>query len=119
MTRTLLRLAFSFALLAVTRPDIAQEMHPAAKSNAPFDQLKSLTGTWEGQQPTMQSAPLVQATDNYNFQFVSVAGTKTPEEGHLAALSLTIPDKDHLKQVRTFEDHGQRSSETFLYIRKQ
>ena len=172
MAWTFLRLAFSFALLVVTRPNAAQETHSATKSSAPFEQLKSLTGTWEGKkshdvsvkvvyevvsngsvvmermqpgteaemitmyslsgdrlvvthycsvgnQPTMQTVPLVEASGNYNFEFVSIRGTKTPGEGHMAALNLILPDKDHLKQVWTFEDHGQRSSETFLYTRKQ
>jgi hypothetical protein len=72
-----------------------------------------------GNQPKMQTAALTGATGKYDFHFVSVAGTKTPDESHMVALSLTIPDKDHLAQVWTFEDHGKSSSESFTYSRVQ
>lgn len=72
-----------------------------------------------GNQPTMQTGSLTGATGKYDFHYVSVAGTKTPDEGHMIALSLIIRDKDHFIQVWTFEDHGKSNSETFVYSRKQ
>jgi hypothetical protein len=149
----------------------AQMKPPATVTNPAFEQLKSLTGTWEGKkdhdepvkvtyelvsngsvlmerldsaneaemitmysldgsrlvvthycsmgnQPTMQTAPLSAATGKYDFHFVRVAGTKTPGEGHMADLTLSLPDKDHLTQVWTFDDHGKTNTEIFTYIRK-
>jgi hypothetical protein len=70
-----------------------------------------------GNQPTMQSAPVSEATGRYDFTFVRVIGTKSPDEAHMSALSLVIPDKDHLTQVWTYEDHGKSASDTFSYTR--
>jgi len=70
-----------------------------------------------GNQPTMQTAPSPAANGKYDFSFVRVAGTKTPDEGRMVALSLSIPDKDHLTQTWTFEDHGKSMVETFTYTR--
>lgn len=72
-----------------------------------------------GNQPTMQTDPLTAATGKYDFHLVRVAGTKAPDEAHMAALTLAIADKDHMTQVWTFEDHGKSNSETFTYTRKQ
>jgi hypothetical protein len=148
----------------------AQEMHPPARSTPAFDQLKSLSGNWEGKessgkavkvtykvvsngsvvmehlqpatesemitmytldgdrilvthycaagnQPTMQSAPSPAANGKYDFSLLRVSGTKTPDEGHMAALSISIPDKDHLIQTWTFDDHGKAMIDTFSYTR--
>lgn len=71
-----------------------------------------------GNQPTMQTDPLTTPTGKYDFYFVRIAGTKTPDEAHMTALTMTIQDKDHMAQVWTFEDHGKSNSETFTYTRK-
>lgn len=71
-----------------------------------------------GNQPTMQTSPLSTATGKYDFHFVRVAGTKTPDEGHMASLTISMPDKNHLTQVWTFEDHGKTNTEVFNFIRK-
>jgi hypothetical protein len=70
-----------------------------------------------GNQPTMQTAPSPAASGKYDFSFVRVMGTKTPDEGHMAALTLSIPDKDHLTETWTFDDHGKSMVDTFSYTR--
>ncbi len=70
-----------------------------------------------GNQPTMQTAPLTAASGKLDFHFVRVAGTKTPDEGHMTDLSLSLPDKDHLTQIWTFQEKGKSSSETFNFTR--
>ena len=72
-----------------------------------------------GNQPTMQTPTATAATGKYDFSFVRVSGTRTPDEGHMVALSVTMPDKDHLTQVWTFQDHGKSMVETFTYTRKK
>lgn len=72
-----------------------------------------------GNQPTLQTVPLAAAIGKYEFHFVRVAGTKSREEGHMTDLTLSMPDKDHLTQVWTFEDHGKSNVETFLWTRKK
>src|SRR5208337_2873953 len=72
-----------------------------------------------GNQPTMQTPTATAETGKYDFSFVRVSGTKTPDEGHMVALSVTMPDKDHLTQVWTFDDHGKSMVETFTYTRKK
>lgn len=72
-----------------------------------------------GNQPTMQAPAGSAATGKYDFSFVRVSGTKTPDEGHMVALSLTIPDKDHLTQEWTYDDHGKLMADTFTFTRKK
>jgi hypothetical protein len=164
----LLLLSLSLCVFAA-----AQEMHPPARSTPAFDQLKSLTGEWEGtnthgskvnltyqvvsngsvlmerlkssnepemitmysldgdhivvthycsagNQPTMQTPTATAATGKYEFSFVRISGTKTPDEGHMVSLSVNMTDdKDHLTQVWTFQDHGKSMVDTFTYTRKK
>lgn len=70
-----------------------------------------------GNQPTMQTDPLKAATGKYDFKFVRLGGAKSPDESHMAALTLTILDKDHITQVWTFDDHGKSMTDTFTYTR--
>ena len=72
-----------------------------------------------GNQPTMQTPTAAAATGKYDFSFVRISGAKTPDEGHMVALSVTMPDKDHLTQVWTFQDHGKSIVNTFTYTRKK
>jgi hypothetical protein len=165
--RALLAFSLYFLLGSVLA---AQEMHPSAKSNPAFDQLKSLAGNWEGQdssgssgkvtykvvsngsavmetlqpsnepemitmytvdddrivvthycsagnQPTMQTQPSPAANGKLDFSFVRLAGAKSSDEGHMVALSVSIPDKDHLTQTWTFLENGKSSSDTFTFTR--
>jgi hypothetical protein len=70
-----------------------------------------------GNQPTMQTAPSPAANGKYDFTFVRVSGIKTPDEGHMSALVLLIPDQDHLTQTWTFDDRGKSMVDTFTYTR--
>jgi hypothetical protein len=71
-----------------------------------------------GNQPTMQSAPSPAANGKLEFTFLRLAGAKSPDEGHMAALTMSMPDKTHLVQTWTFEDHGKTMTESFTYARK-
>lgn len=70
-----------------------------------------------GNQPTLESPPLTAAIGKYDFSLVRVAGTSSPDEAHMAALVLSIPDKDHMTQTWTFENHGKSMTATFSYTR--
>lgn len=70
-----------------------------------------------GNQPVMETGPAPAATGKYDFAFVRVGGTKTPDEPHMSALALSIPDKDHLTQTWTFDNHGKPLADTFTYTR--
>lgn len=70
-----------------------------------------------GNQPTMQTAPLTSANGKYDFSFVRASGMNSPDDGHMAALSLSITDKDHITQVWTYQDHGKSMSDTFTFTR--
>ena len=72
-----------------------------------------------GNQPTMQAPAATAPAGKYDFSFVRVSGTKTPDEGHMVTLSLTLSDKNHLTQVWTFDDHGKSMVDTFTYTRKK
>src|SRR5208337_4864496 len=49
----------------------------------------------------------------------SLAGNKTPDEGHMVSISLIMPDNNHLTQVWTFDDHGKLMADTFTFTRKK
>ena len=71
-----------------------------------------------GNQPTMQTAASPAANGKLDFTFLRLAGAKSPEEGHMAALTVSMPDKTHLVQTWTFDDHGKTMTENFTYARK-
>jgi len=71
-----------------------------------------------GNQPTMQTAPSPAANGKLNFTFLRLAGAKSPDDAHMAALSLSMPDNNHLVQTWTFDDHGKTMTENFTYTRK-
>jgi hypothetical protein len=71
-----------------------------------------------GNQPTMQTAASPAATGKLDFTFLRLAGAKSPGEGHMAALTVSMPDKTHLVQTWTFDDHGKTMTENFNYARK-
>ena len=71
-----------------------------------------------GNQPTMQTAAAPAATGKYDFTFLRLAGAKSPDEGHMTALSVSMPDKNHLVQTWTFTENGKAMSENFTYTRK-
>jgi hypothetical protein len=168
MVRTTLWATLGFGVLLCGR--LWAQMPPPAASNAAFDQLKSLAGTWEGKlgdktakltfeivsngsvimerlqpstepemitmyslegkrlvvthycsmgnQPTTQTESLSGASAKYDFRVVRVSRTRTAGEAHMVGLTLTMPNKDHLTQVWTFEDNGKTNSETFTCTRK-
>ncbi len=71
-----------------------------------------------GNQPTMQTSASPAATGKLDFTFLRLAGAKSPDEGHMAALTVSIPDKTHLVQTWTFMDKGKSQTESFTLTRK-
>jgi hypothetical protein len=71
-----------------------------------------------GNQPTMQTAPSPAANGKLEFHFVRLAGAKSPDEGHMVSLTLSMPDMNHLNQVWTFDDHGKTMTENLAFTRK-
>jgi hypothetical protein len=71
-----------------------------------------------GNQPTMQTAPSPAANGKLDFTFLRLAGAKSPDEGHMVSLSVSMPDKSHLVEVWTFADHGKTLTENLNFIRK-
>lgn len=71
-----------------------------------------------GNQPEMESAAITGKAHKFSFSLTSVKGLKTPEEGHMTNLVLTMVDKDHLMQEWTFLENGKKSTEVFKYARR-
>jgi len=71
-----------------------------------------------GNQPTMQTAASPAANGKLDFTFLRLAGAKSPDEGHMAALTVSMPDKTHLVQTWTFMDKGKSQTESFTVTRK-
>jgi hypothetical protein len=71
-----------------------------------------------GNQPIMQTAASPTVNGKLDFTFLRLAGAKSPDEGHMVALTVSMPDKNHLVQTWTFDDHGKTMTENFTYTRK-
>jgi len=71
-----------------------------------------------GNQPQMRTASITELSDSLSFKIVQVTGMKSPDEGHMTALILTMPDKDHFTQKWTFRDKGKEQSDLFQFTRK-
>jgi hypothetical protein len=71
-----------------------------------------------GNQPTMQTSASPAANGKLDFTFLRLAGAKSPDEGHMAALTVSMPDKTHLVQTWTFMDKGKSQTENFTLTRK-
>jgi hypothetical protein len=71
-----------------------------------------------GNQPTMQTSPSPAANGKLEFHFLRLAGAKSPDEGHMASLTVSMPDKNHLNQIWTFDDHGKAMTENLTFTRK-
>ncbi len=71
-----------------------------------------------GNQPTMQTGPSPAANGKIEFTFLRLAGAKSPGEGHMVGLTLSMPDKNHLIQSWTYDDHGKAVTENFTLTRK-
>jgi hypothetical protein len=71
-----------------------------------------------GNQPTMQTAPSPAANGKLSFTFLRLAGAKSPDEGRMVSLTVSMPDKNHLNQVWTFDDHGKTMTENLTFTRK-
>ena len=70
-----------------------------------------------GNQPTMQTAPSPAPNGKFDFSFVRASGMNSSDDGHMIALSVSIPDNNHLTQIWTFQDHGKSMFDTFTYAR--
>ena len=71
-----------------------------------------------GNQPQMKTAAIMELSDSLSFKIVQISGLKSPDEGHMTALVLTMPDKDHFTQQWTFQDKGRVQSDLFKFTRK-
>jgi len=48
---------------------------------------------------------------------VRVSGLNSFDDGHMSALSVSIPGREHLTQTWTFQHHGKSMVDTFTYTR--
>ena len=71
-----------------------------------------------GNQPSMRTGAITELNGAFSFKVFQVTGMKTTEEGHMTALILTMPDKDHFTQQWTFKDKGKEQSDLFKFTRK-
>ena len=72
-----------------------------------------------GNQPILKTGPVSAASGKYEFELERAYGLNSPEELHMVALVLTLPDKDHITQAWTNLDHGKRSTNTISLVRKK
>ena len=70
-----------------------------------------------GNQPQMITGPISDPASNLVFSLSRVTGLKTPDDWHNTGLTITLEDKQHLTQVWTYEQKGQKGTNTFRFIR--
>jgi len=71
-----------------------------------------------GNQPQMKTATITELNGALTFQAYQVTGLKTPDDGHMTGLTLTMPDKDHFTQQWTYREKGQSQADVFKFTRK-
>jgi hypothetical protein len=71
-----------------------------------------------GNQPQMKTATITELDSPLAFKIVQVTGMKSPDEGHMTGLVLTMPDRDHFTQQWTYKDKGKEQSNLFKFTRK-
>ncbi len=82
------------------------------------DQVKLTHYCTAGNQPTMRGTYSPE-TKTLTFDFVSATNLKSPNDGHMHHAVYTFVDRDHLKQVWTFQkDRKEVLSEGVTYVRK-
>ena len=104
------------ALMERMQPANEQEM--ITMYSADGDKIVVTHYCSQGNQPTMKSETLKGFGNKYSFSLVSVSGLKTPDEGHMVGLVLTLVDKDHLTQEWKYQDKGKTGTELFQFQRK-
>ncbi len=71
-----------------------------------------------GNQPSMKTGPIMELNGTLSFRVFQVTGMKTPDEEHMTALVLTMPDKDHLTQEWSYQGKGKEQSNVLHFTRK-
>jgi hypothetical protein len=73
-----------------------------------------------GNQPRMVAVPDTKDPNVVAFKFLDATNLKSPEDGHMRDLTVTIQDNDHFTQQWKWRDHGKEENmELFQYTRKK
>jgi len=82
------------------------------------DQIKMTHYCIAGNQPTMQGT-YAPETKTLTFHFVGATNLKSADDGHMHHAVYTFLDRDHLRQVWTFQKNQKDAfSEDLTYVRK-
>lgn len=71
-----------------------------------------------GNQPQMKTAAILELNGSLAFKMYQVTGLKSPDEGHMTGLVVTMPDRDHFTQQWTFLNKGKSQTDLFKFTRK-
>ena len=71
-----------------------------------------------GNQPQMKTAAITDLNGVLTFKVYQVSGMKSVDEGHMTALIVTMPDKDHFTQEWTYKEKGHEQPALFKFTRK-
>jgi len=71
-----------------------------------------------GNQPQMITETLKGKVSTFAFSLVNVTGLKTPDEGHMTGLVLTLVDKDHMRQEWKHVSNGKPGGQILEFSRK-
>jgi hypothetical protein len=70
-----------------------------------------------GNQPQMITGAINDPTSPLVFSLSRITGMKAADDWHNTGLTVTVNDKDHLIQLWTYEDKGQKGTNTFRFVR--
>jgi len=82
------------------------------------DHLNIIHYCSEGNQPQMRTASVTEPAGPLMFKVTQVTGLKSPEDGHMTGLVLTMPDRDHFTQEWTYLNKGKSTTDLFKFTRK-
>jgi hypothetical protein len=73
----------------------------------------------EGNQPQMRTATVTEPTGPLMFKVTQVTGLKSPGDGHMTGLVVTMADRDHFTQEWTYlNNKGRSTTDLFKFTRK-
>lgn len=71
-----------------------------------------------GNQPRMETPPLKTGDKEFPFTMTGITNLSKPDEGHMAALTMKVEDKNHFTEAWTWNEAGKPGTTVFHFTRK-
>jgi len=70
-------------------------------------------------QPRMVLQPNPGSPNTLRFDFLDATNLRSPDDGHMRRIVITLIDQDHFRQEWTYREKGKESTDTFEFTRKR